>query len=110
MKKIIAVLGCLLVQPALTVCLGQLSQSASRELATLRANVVQRPDDVTAQKKLADFCLKKHLEADALPPAEAAYTLAPGDSDAARIYVTALVRSEERRVGKECRSRWSPYH
>ena len=23
---------------------------------------------------------------------------------------TALLRSEERRVGKECRSRWSPYH
>src|SRR5256886_11837128 len=23
---------------------------------------------------------------------------------------TALIRSEERRVGKECRSRWSPYH
>src|SRR3712207_9283734 len=22
----------------------------------------------------------------------------------------AMVRSEERRVGKECRSRWSPYH
>ena len=22
----------------------------------------------------------------------------------------ASVRSEERRVGKECRSRWSPYH
>src|SRR2546427_7639888 len=22
----------------------------------------------------------------------------------------ALMRSEERRVGKECRSRWSPYH
>ena len=22
----------------------------------------------------------------------------------------ALSRSEERRVGKECRSRWSPYH
>src|ERR1035441_6721223 len=25
-----------------------------------------------------------------------------------RMYL--LVRSEERRVGKECRSRWSPYH
>src|ERR1044071_8369332 len=25
------------------------------------------------------------------------------------ITATALVRSEERRVGKECRSRWSPY-
>ena len=22
----------------------------------------------------------------------------------------SMVRSEERRVGKECRSRWSPYH
>ena len=25
-----------------------------------------------------------------------------------RIY--GVLRSEERRVGKECRSRWSPYH
>ena len=24
--------------------------------------------------------------------------------------IPAIVRSEERRVGKECRSRWSPYH
>src|SRR3989441_7706517 len=24
--------------------------------------------------------------------------------------IVALTRSEERRVGKECRSRWSPYH
>jgi len=24
--------------------------------------------------------------------------------------VTVALRSEERRVGKECRSRWSPYH
>ena len=28
------------------------------------------------------------------------------------VYITGemYVRSEERRVGKECRSRWSPYH
>ena len=26
------------------------------------------------------------------------------------IYIQADERSEERRVGKECRSRWSPYH
>ena len=25
-------------------------------------------------------------------------------------FLTNLCRSEERRVGKECRSRWSPYH
>ena len=27
-----------------------------------------------------------------------------------RIGAVLVVRSEERRVGKECRSRWSPYH
>ena len=27
-----------------------------------------------------------------------------------RRYGSVLSRSEERRVGKECRSRWSPYH
>ena len=26
------------------------------------------------------------------------------------IHLAAQIRSEERRVGKECRSRWSPYH
>jgi len=30
--------------------------------------------------------------------------------DAARLEIAFVVRSEERRVGKECRSRWSPYH
>src|SRR2546428_6312546 len=28
----------------------------------------------------------------------------------ARELVVRQIRSEERRVGKECRSRWSPYH
>ena len=26
------------------------------------------------------------------------------------LFLNLLLRSEERRVGKECRSRWSPYH
>ena len=26
------------------------------------------------------------------------------------IIAGVIIRSEERRVGKECRSRWSPYH
>ena len=30
--------------------------------------------------------------------------------DVSLSYVSKLLRSEERRVGKECRSRWSPYH
>ena len=32
------------------------------------------------------------------------YPLCPGDA------AVSTTRSEERRVGKECRSRWSPYH
>ena len=28
----------------------------------------------------------------------------------ARLVKKSFLRSEERRVGKECRSRWSPYH
>ena len=31
-------------------------------------------------------------------------------ADAAKYDVACTSRSEERRVGKECRSRWSPYH
>ena len=27
-----------------------------------------------------------------------------------RLVKRGVIRSEERRVGKECRSRWSPYH
>ena len=31
-------------------------------------------------------------------------------SDKRAVELSAAARSEERRVGKECRSRWSPYH
>src|ERR1035438_823844 len=33
-----------------------------------------------------------------------------GSTDLAAVMATGEIRSEERRVGKECRSRWSPYH
>ena len=32
------------------------------------------------------------------------------ERDENAIWITISARSEERRVGKECRSRWSPYH
>jgi len=32
------------------------------------------------------------------------------DETAKKVEKKILDRSEERRVGKECRSRWSPYH
>ena len=34
----------------------------------------------------------------------------PKDHHSRRGLLKMLLRSEERRVGKECRSRWSPYH
>ena len=34
----------------------------------------------------------------------------PGISSGAWAMAGGVLRSEERRVGKECRSRWSPYH
>src|SRR2546426_12788484 len=34
----------------------------------------------------------------------------PGDPAIAQRMYLIRIRSEERRVGKECRSRWSPYH
>ena len=42
--------------------------------------------------------LQKTLEADRL------------EKENLRQQIEYLTRSEERRVGKECRSRWSPYH
>ena len=50
----------------------------------------------------------------------AAYGRTPEDTGSPEVQIailtariaelTAHLRSEERRVGKECRSRWSPYH
>ena len=37
------------------------------------------------------------------------FPVEPDDVDVA-VMLEGLHRSEERRVGKECRSRWSPYH
>ena len=34
----------------------------------------------------------------------------PRDDRRLTVAADGLLRSEERRVGKECRSRWSPYH
>ena len=38
------------------------------------------------------------------------YSLKTYGVDGDLSFYGALTRSEERRVGKECRSRWSPYH
>ena len=37
-------------------------------------------------------------------------TITPSLEDGVTVSMWVVNRSEERRVGKECRSRWSPYH
>ena len=45
-----------------------------------------------------------------IEPLKVAYAEALLEVEKKRVTATQLGRSEERRVGKECRSRWSPYH
>ena len=47
---------------------------------------------------------------DAIGTAIQVKELAQAGSEMVRLTVNTVLRSEERRVGKECRSRWSPYH
>src|SRR5260370_41727666 len=54
------------------------------------------------QRPVQDYLLQDHLQ-DHLPGKRAALRQTPH-------FVPCKGRSEERRVGKECRSRWSPYH
>ena len=57
-------------------------------------------DDESIRRALGSL----RWEIDALPLADVRFVKARGNSRRRR------ARSEERRVGKECRSRWSPYH
>src|SRR3712207_3607170 len=55
-----------------------------------------------------EFKLKRALEK--LPPDSYDRILLDCPPSLDLLTLNALTRSEERRVGKECRSRWSPYH
>ena len=60
------------------------------------------------QRNLASLLLAGAMTAALLTgPAQAAESPSPQEIAATRLQAE---RSEERRVGKECRSRWSPYH
>ena len=59
-------------------------------------------------QQLPQLPLQQQVPVQQLPTTKPAdnKTATPADDDSK--YITT--RSEERRVGKECRSRWSPYH
>src|SRR3712207_9540983 len=67
------------------------------------------PCELTVHLRLSAAALARRLEPQlhwTLP----AYHRYDAEHDPAAADVLVLARSEERRVGKECRSRWSPYH
>jgi len=72
---------------------------------TSRANV-RSPKAVTAALRFAVFVYALTLFV-ALPKMFLDQRVAVSNGV---VILTDFVRSEERRVGKECRSRWSPYH
>ena len=83
-------------------------ESAQREASRL-ANALQSP---TVRGSWGENSLKRCVELAGMSEFCDFYqqeTFIAGD-DGRRLRPDLIVRSEERRVGKECRSRWSPYH
>jgi len=58
----------------------------------------------------AGAVLHLHTEASVAGPCPGGRRVLLRSGDERQITSARVVRSEERRVGKECRSRWSPYH
>ena len=59
------------------------------------------------------FCdIKKNYKAPRCPSSAAPNSVISSSSQRTQSLLNGTLkeRSEERRVGKECRSRWSPYH
>src|SRR2546429_10000298 len=72
----------------------------TEEISHSPGDVVVRAGGVAAYAHSADDLLALSVETQA----------ATKDVHAADLISDHRIRSEERRVGKECRSRWSPYH
>jgi len=73
--------------------------------------------DLAYEAELATGQLRKALDAFARLDVERALDVLKHDDEIDKEFdgllrklITYMMRSEERRVGKECRSRWSPYH
>ena len=78
-----------------------------------KVKTVARVAEAERQKEVAIVAAKEDAEKDAVEvtvAAEAERRASEDRAEAIKISAGAQGRSEERRVGKECRSRWSPYH
>ena len=81
------------------------SLTGGRPAREKEVNQIRKSTDCT-EGKLIFTCLRERRAA-LLVNARGVAAIRVLRSDASKI---GGIRSEERRVGKECRSRWSPYH
>src|SRR2546422_11356167 len=72
--------------------------------ADFGAELQEAPDVRAGDARVQDIAHETHLDA-----LDSPVFVADGQ-EIEQALRGMLVRSEERRVGKECRSRWSPYH
>ena len=64
-------------------------------------------DDIVFSRSISNWLVKKGMKTECVATlANARKAIGQKEFD----LILADLRSEERRVGKECRSRWSPYH
>ena len=79
---------------------------AAQATVALEKAKKREPEKASIREALGIAYFRIHRYAEAESEFRKMLELAPVDDYAHY----ALGRSEERRVGKECRSRWSPYH
>ena len=68
-------------------------------------------DDTLALLARADYVAERSLATTVFLALKMSRPLfLEGEAGVGKTEIAKVLRSEERRVGKECRSRWSPYH
>src|SRR5690554_4330290 len=93
---------------SLTVNLGQPVAKHLRQ--TTQLALIETRESGLKQTRLSRQALIESPTLDILYLDQSAPTLQTPTIQPPKISLFRLARSEERRVGKECRSRWSPYH
>ena len=85
---------------------------AKSEFTTKEAVDGKRVWRVESAPEAANYILQDTTESTVcfIPITAGDYKLSLNAMKDGREYKELVLRSEERRVGKECRSRWSPYH
>ena len=95
--------GLVLMIPRKGAEVAGISEQGLRDVLEVRRSLEELAIELACQRMADDDILE-------LKKTQEEFRRAVRTADAMTIAETDKHRSEERRVGKECRSRWSPYH